>query len=72
VHKAHASGIHSLDDDERSELLRRPVALSGLHLDLWSTPLSSGATEETPANGDCTPSAKSAIHPPVLQHTRPS
>lgn len=73
VQKAHASGIQSLDDDERSELLRRPVALSGLHLDLWSTPLPNGATEETPANGgDCTASAESAIHAPVLQHTRPS
>jgi membrane glycosyltransferase len=73
VKKAHASGIQTLDDDERSELLRRPVALSGLHLDLWSTPLPNGATDETPANGnDCTTSAESAIHAPVLQHTRPS
>jgi hypothetical protein len=66
VQKAQHDGVEALDDDERSELLRNPIALSELHLDAYSAP-------GRPMNPAGTPGpATVRVRAPALQHTETS
>ncbi|HWI14689.1 MAG TPA: glucan biosynthesis glucosyltransferase H, partial [Burkholderiales bacterium] len=68
LEKARQSGAQALDDDERTELLRNPLALSAMHLDVSATIGGDGATSDA--------AERAAVHdtpaPAELSRSTPS
>ena len=68
--KARQSGTQALDDDERTELLRNPLALSAMHLDVTATTTDDRSTTDAAhhgaAHGPVTPGAVRAA---AARHT---